>query len=96
MLVFGRFSGFRQIDILVCGSDVRLMFTAAEFRVNAAEYVELLRGTENPNEVRNLNRLKESFTCLAHSEDWLAHNFDPSRAYPVHRLDYLVRGNALM
>ena len=52
------------------------MFTAEEFRVKAAEYAELLRHTADPNEVRDLNRLKESFTHLAQNEDWLAHNFD--------------------
>ena len=52
------------------------MFTAEEFRVKAAEYAELIRRTDSPNEVRDLNRLKESFTRLAENEDWLAHNFD--------------------
>jgi hypothetical protein len=52
------------------------MFTAEEFRVKAAEYTELLKGTENPNEIRDFNRLKESFTRLAQNEDWLAHNFE--------------------
>ncbi len=52
------------------------MFTAEEFRAKAAEYAELLRHTEDPNEVRDLNRLKESFTLLAQNEEWLAHNFD--------------------
>jgi hypothetical protein len=54
----------------------RPMFTAEEFRVKAAEYAELLKHTENPNEIRDFNRLKESFTRLAQNEDWLAHNFD--------------------
>lgn len=52
------------------------MFTAEEFRVKAAEYAELLRHTENPSEVRDLSRLKESFVRLAENEDWLAQNFD--------------------
>lgn len=52
------------------------MFTAEEFRVKAAEYAELIWRTDSPNEIRDLNRLKESFTRLAKNEDWLAHNFD--------------------
>ncbi len=52
------------------------MFTAEEFRVKAAEYAALLKQTENPDEIRDLNRLKESFTLLAQNEDWLARNFD--------------------
>jgi hypothetical protein len=42
----------------------------------AAEYAELLKHTDSPSEIHNLNRLKESFTHLAQNEDWLAHNFD--------------------
>lgn len=52
------------------------MFTAAEFRVKAAEYAELLKHSDNPNEVRDLNRLRESFARSADNEDWLAYNFD--------------------
>jgi hypothetical protein len=52
------------------------MFTADEFRVKAAEYAESLRHTNDPDEIRDLNRLKESFTRLAQNEDWLEHNFD--------------------
>ena len=52
------------------------MFTAEEFRVKAAEYAELIKHTHSSNEIRDLNRLKESFTRLAENEDWLEHNFD--------------------
>ena len=52
------------------------MFTAEQFRGKAAEYAELLKHTDSPSEIHNLNRLKESFTHLAQNEDWLAHNFD--------------------
>ena len=52
------------------------MFTAEEFRAKAAKYAELLSRADNPNEVRDLNRLRESFTVLAQNEDWLANNFD--------------------
>ena len=52
------------------------MFTAEQFRTKAAEYAELLKHTDSPDEIRDLNRLKESFTQLAKNEDWLASNFD--------------------
>ena len=52
------------------------MFTAEEFRAKTAEYADLLRHTNDPNEVRDLNRLKESVTRLAENEVWLADNFD--------------------
>jgi hypothetical protein len=61
---------------LGCNLGGNPMFTAEEFRVKAAEYAESLRHTDDPNEIRDLNRLKESFTRLAQNEDWLAHNFD--------------------
>ena len=66
------------------------MFTAEQFRAKAAEYAELLRHTDNPNEVRDLNRLKESFTRLAENEDWLAHNFDRI----VHSQDIVAQAEA--
>ncbi len=52
------------------------MFTAEQFRTKAAEYAELLKHTNSPSELRDLNRLKESFTVLAKNEDWLADNFE--------------------
>lgn len=52
------------------------MFTADQFRTKAAQYAELLKQTDSPSEIRDLNRLKESFTRLAQNEDWLADNFD--------------------
>jgi hypothetical protein len=52
------------------------MFTAEEFRAKAAEYAELLKHTDSPGEIRDLNRLKESFILLANNEDWLAENFE--------------------
>ena len=52
------------------------MFTADQFRAKAAQYAALLAHTDSPGEIRNLTRLKESFTRLAENEDWLAGNFD--------------------
>ena len=50
----------------------------------------MLRHTDNPNEVRDFNRLKESFTRLAENEDWLAHNFDKI----VHSQDIVAQPEA--
>ena len=52
------------------------MFTANQFRAKAAEYAELLKNTENPSEIKEFQRSKQSFSQLAHNEDWLAANFD--------------------
>jgi hypothetical protein len=66
------------------------MFTAEEFRVKAAEYAELLKHTDNPNEARDLKRLRESLARSADNEDWLAHNFDKI----VHSQDVVPRTDA--
>ena len=52
------------------------MFTPNQFRAKAAEYAELLRNTQNPSEIKEFQRSKQSFSQLAHNEDWLAANFD--------------------
>ena len=52
------------------------MFTASQFRAKAAEYAELLKNTDNPSEIKEFQRSKQSFSQLAHNEDWLATNFD--------------------
>jgi hypothetical protein len=52
------------------------MFTAGQFRAKAAEYAELLKNTDNPSEIKEFQRSKQSFSQLAHNEDWLAANFD--------------------
>jgi hypothetical protein len=66
------------------------MFTAEEYRVKAAEYAEMLKQTDNPQEIRDLNRLKESFTLLAQNEDWLASNFDKI----IHAQDIVPQADA--
>ena len=67
------------------------MFKAEEFRVKATEYAESIKHTDSPNEIRDLNRLKESFTQLAENEDWLAHNFDKI----IHSQDIVPQPNAV-
>ena len=52
------------------------MFTADQFRAKAQEYDELLKNTDNPSEMIEFQRSKQSFSQLAHNEDWLAANFD--------------------
>jgi hypothetical protein len=52
------------------------MFTANQFRAKAAEYAELLKNTNDPNKIKEFQGSKQSFSDLAHNEDWLAANFD--------------------
>jgi hypothetical protein len=73
----------RIIGIVDAGNHLRcvaeektFMFTASQFRAKAAEYAELLKNTDNPSEIKEFQRSKQSFSQLAHNEDWLAANFD--------------------
>jgi len=52
------------------------MFKAKQYRAKAAESAESLKHTDDLGEIRQFQRLKESFTALAKNEDWLANNFD--------------------
>lgn len=52
------------------------MFTAEQFRGNAAESAESLKHTDVPSEVREFQRSMQSFSRLAENEDWLADNFE--------------------
>jgi len=51
------------------------MFTAKQFRAQAAECAESLKHTDVPSEISKLQHSKQSFTQLAQNEDWLADNF---------------------
>jgi hypothetical protein len=52
------------------------MFTPEQYRTRAAEYTELARTTDAPNEARELHKRERSFTALADNEQWLADNYD--------------------
>ena len=52
------------------------MFTADQYRAKAAESAESLKRTDDPSEIREFQRSKQSFNDLAQNEDWLADNFD--------------------
>jgi len=52
------------------------MFTAEQFRTNAAESAETIKKTDVPSEIRKIERSMESYSLLAQNEDWLADNFD--------------------
>jgi hypothetical protein len=52
------------------------MFTADQFRAKAAEFGELVKNANNPSDIQEFQRSKESYSQLAQTEDWLAANFD--------------------
>src|SRR5882762_2516003 len=52
------------------------MFTPEQYREKAAEYSELAKQANAPNEVREFRKLEQSLTMLADNEQWLADNHD--------------------
>ena len=52
------------------------MFTPEQYREKAAQYSELARTGNTPNEVRELQRHERSLTMLAENKQWLANNDD--------------------
>src|SRR5450631_2045543 len=71
------------------------MSSPDQYRAKAAEFAELARSGNAPDEVREFHKMEQSFTALADNEQWLADNHDkavhaPERhgvseevAYPV-------------
>jgi hypothetical protein len=51
------------------------MFSSKGYRAKAAEYVELGKKTDAPEEAGEFKAMERSFTALADNEDWLAHNY---------------------
>jgi hypothetical protein len=52
------------------------MFTTKQFRAKSAAYGELIKGSDDPSQIRKLQDSKDSFSSLADNEEWLADNFD--------------------
>jgi hypothetical protein len=52
------------------------MFTTKKYRAKSEEYGELIKGSDDPSEIRKFQDSKDSFSSLADNEDWLSNNFD--------------------
>jgi hypothetical protein len=52
------------------------MFTHKQFRTKAAEYSQLVKTANSPNEVREYQELERSFSTLADNAQWLRDNHD--------------------
>ena len=52
------------------------MFTPEQYREKAAQYTELARTVNTPNEVREFQAHERSLTMLAENKKWLADNLD--------------------
>lgn len=52
------------------------MFASEQYRTKAAEYSELAKTANSPNEARKFQKLEQSFAVLADNEQWLSDNHD--------------------
>lgn len=52
------------------------MFTSKRYRAKAAEYQELVKTANIPEDAREFRKREQSFTSLADNEEWLANNFE--------------------
>ena len=59
------------------------MSTPDQYRAKAAEFTELARAGNAPDEVREFQKLERSFTALADNEQWLADNHDKAVHAPA-------------
>jgi hypothetical protein len=50
------------------------MFTVQQYRAEAIKYAKLVRTANDPNEVREFERLERSLTELANNAQWLTDN----------------------
>jgi hypothetical protein len=72
------------------------MFTSKQYRAKAAKYAELLKAAIHPNEIREFQRLRRSFTDLADNEQWLTDNYDRTVHSPVEKPTELRKHRVLM
>ena len=56
------------------------MFTARQYRAKAAEYTELVKAARLPVEIRELQKLEQSFLTLAENEEWMADNLEKTNS----------------
>jgi hypothetical protein len=50
------------------------MFTPRQYRAKAAEFAELVKTANNPNELHEFREREQSFTALAKNEQWMTDN----------------------
>jgi hypothetical protein len=61
------------------------MFMATQYRAKAAEYADLRKGANTPDEAREFHQLEQSFITLANNEQWLSEHYDQTIHAPQHR-----------
>ena len=65
------------------------MFKTKKYRAKSEEYGDLIKGSNDPSQIRKLQDSKDSFSSLADNEEWLSKNFDkmvhvPAEGQPGH------------
>ncbi len=65
------------------------MFKTKKYRAKSDEYGDLIKGSNDPSQIRKLQDSKDSFSSLADNEEWLSKNFDkmvhvPAEGQPGH------------
>jgi hypothetical protein len=61
------------------------MSTAEQYRAKAAEFTDLARAGNTPDEVLEFQKQERTFTALADNEQWLADNHDRAVHASEHR-----------
>jgi hypothetical protein len=62
------------------------MFTAKKYRAKSKEYGDLIKGSNDPGKIRELQDSKDSFSSLADNEELLANKFDKMVQVPAAEL----------
>ncbi|HWX85548.1 MAG TPA: hypothetical protein VNZ48_18280 [Xanthobacteraceae bacterium] len=52
------------------------MFKTKKYRAKSEEYGDLIKGSNDPSQIRKFQDSKDSFSSLADNEAWLSDNFD--------------------
>jgi hypothetical protein len=52
------------------------MFKTEKYRAKSEEYGDLIKGSNDPSQIRKFQDSKDSFSSLADNEEWLSNNFD--------------------
>ena len=59
------------------------MFSEKKYRAKSKEYGDLIKGSNDPGQIRKLQNSKDSFSSLADNEEWLANNSDKMVQVPT-------------
>ena len=59
------------------------MFTEKKYRAKSKEYGDLIKGLNDPSQIRELRNRKIVSSSLADNEEWLASNFDKMVPVPA-------------